>query len=88
MTETPPGRLRIRGDEILVSLDLLEELLKKLPAGEVAMPFPAVQKEPAAGSAFVEGWRGETLAYVHLDAGGTGFALFPPRSELAQLAGP
>jgi Ni,Fe-hydrogenase III large subunit/NADH:ubiquinone oxidoreductase subunit C len=70
------GRLRIRGDEILVSLDLLEELLKKLPAGEVALEFPAVQQD-CSGIGFIEGWRGEILAYVHLNEGGTVSRYFP-----------
>jgi Ni,Fe-hydrogenase III large subunit len=70
------GRLQIRGDEILVSLDLLEEMLKKLPPGEVAMEFPIVQKD-CSGVGFVEGWRGEILAYVHLDATGSVSRYFP-----------
>ncbi len=70
------GRLRIRGDEILVSLDLLEEMLKKLPAGEVAMEFPAVQGD-CSGFGCIEGWRGEILAYVHLGEGGRVLRYFP-----------
>jgi Ni,Fe-hydrogenase III large subunit len=70
------GRLRIRGDEILVSLDLLEEMLRKLPDGEVALEFPTVYRD-CSGIGLVEGWRGEILAYVHLDAGGTVARYFP-----------
>lgn len=70
------GRLRIRGDEILVSLDLLEEMLKKLPAGAGAMEFPAIQSD-CSGIGFIEGWRGEILAYVHLDEGGRVARYFP-----------
>jgi Ni,Fe-hydrogenase III large subunit/NADH:ubiquinone oxidoreductase subunit C len=70
------GRLRIRGDEILVSLDLLEEMLKKLPPGEVAMEFPAVQRE-CSGIGLIEGWRGEILAYVNLDERGRVSRYFP-----------
>ena len=69
-------RLQIRGDEILVSLDLLEEILKKIPAGEVAMEFPAVQQD-CSGISFIEGWRGEILAYVHLAADGAVSRYFP-----------
>ncbi len=69
-------RLQVRGDEILVALDLLEELLNKLPAGEFALEFPAPQKE-CSGIGFVEGWRGETLAYVHLDDNGRVLRYFP-----------
>ena len=70
------GRLRIRGDEILVALDLLEEMLKKLGPGPVAMEFPEVQRD-CRGMGFIEGWRGETLAYVHLDEGGKVVRYFP-----------
>jgi Ni,Fe-hydrogenase III large subunit len=70
------ARLQIRGDEILVSLDLLEEILKKLPAGGISVPFPAISKE-CSGVGFVEGWRGEILAYVHFDAAGTVARYFP-----------
>ena len=70
------GRLRIRGDEILVSLDLLEEMLKKLPSGEVRVEFPVVSGD-CRGIGLVEGWRGEILAYVHLDAAGAVSRYFP-----------
>ena len=70
------GRLRIRGDEILIALDLLEELLKKLVAGPVVLEFPEVLGE-CRGIGFVEGWRGEVLAYVHLDAEGRVARYFP-----------
>ncbi len=70
------GRLRIRGDEILVSLDLLEEMLKKLPIGDVAAEFPAIQRD-CSGIGLIEGWRGEILAYVRLDDGGRVARYFP-----------
>lgn len=70
------ARLQIRGDEILVSLDILEEILKKLPAGKVSVPFPAISRE-CSGIGFVEGWRGEILAYVHFNAAGTVARYFP-----------
>lgn len=70
------GRLRIRGDEILVSLDLLEELQRKLPSGEVRVAFPAVAAA-CRGIGLVEGWRGEILAYVHLDDAGAVSRYFP-----------
>ncbi len=63
------GRLRIRGDEILVALDLLEEMLKKLPPGPIAMEFPAIRGE-CGGIGCIEGWRGEIIAYVHFTADG------------------
>ena len=70
------GRLRIRGDEILVSLDLLEEMLKKLPSGATLVQFPAIRQD-CSGVGLVEGWRGETLAYVHFHADGLVARYFP-----------
>ncbi|WP_020674904.1 NADH-quinone oxidoreductase subunit C [Geopsychrobacter electrodiphilus] len=63
-------RVRVRGDEILVSLGLIEELLRKLPAGELATVCSLPGRE-AQGLGLIEGWRGETLAYVRLGADGT-----------------
>lgn len=70
------GRVRVRGDEILVSLDLLEELLSKLPPGDIATPLPETHGE-CRGVGLVEGWRGETVAYVHLDDAGRVARYFP-----------
>jgi Ni,Fe-hydrogenase III large subunit len=70
------SRLRVRGDEILVSLDLLDRFLANLPAGEILNAFPVI-KTDCSGVAFIEGWRGETIAYVHLDADGKVARYFP-----------
>ncbi len=70
------GRLRIRGDEILVSLDLLQEILKKLPPDQIGTEFPTVTRD-CSGLGLIEGWRGEILAYVHLDASGAVLRYFP-----------
>ncbi|EKD40567.1 MAG: hypothetical protein ACD_75C00010G0002 [uncultured bacterium] len=69
-------RLRVRGDEILISIDLLDQILANLPEGEVRAPFPAVG-EPCSGMGLIEGWRGEIIAYVHLAEGGTVSRYFP-----------
>lgn len=70
------SRLRVRGDEILVSLDLLDAFLANLPTGSVLMALPTVQTA-CSGVGFVEGWRGEILAYVRLEADGTVARYFP-----------
>lgn len=70
------GRLRVRGDEILVSLDILEQLLRKLPSGDIATNLPAEPKE-CRGIGLVEGWRGEIVTYVHLDGEGRVVRYFP-----------
>jgi Ni,Fe-hydrogenase III large subunit len=70
------SRLRVRGYEVLVSLDLLDEFITNLPAGEIGKPFPSIKKA-CSGVAFIEGWRGEILTYVHLDANGNVSRYFP-----------
>jgi Ni,Fe-hydrogenase III large subunit len=70
------SRLRVRGDEILVSLDLLDQFLADVPVGKPRVMFPAITKA-CSGVAFIEGWRGEIIAYVHLDADGTVLRYFP-----------
>jgi len=69
-------RTRVRGDEILVATDLITTLLNTLPDGAtVADKKPAYRD--SAGIGLVEGWRGETLAYVHLNAEGQVERYFP-----------
>lgn len=69
-------RMRVRADEILISLDLIDTLLGELPSGAVRADWPT----PAAGSeglGIVEGWRGETLVYVRFAEDGKIARLFP-----------
>ncbi|TAN49242.1 MAG: Ni,Fe-hydrogenase III large subunit [Methylococcaceae bacterium] len=70
------ARLDVRYDEIGVALDLLEQFLARLQPGLVCADWP--QSIPAAeGLGLVEGWRGETLAYVRFDAKGRIARYFP-----------
>jgi len=69
-------RVRVRGEEILASLDLLNQLLETLPAGEVQRDCPATGTE-VEGLGLIEGWRGETLAYLRLDGSGKVLRYFP-----------
>lgn len=60
------SRVRVRADEIIQSLQLMQEILQKLPSGECLAPW----KQPSAdaeGIAMVEGWRGEIIAFVRFD---------------------
>ncbi len=69
-------RVQVRGDEILIALGLIETLLEKLPEGELQAKLPLPNRE-CAGLGLVEGWRGETLAYLRLNAQGRVLRYFP-----------
>lgn len=69
-------RTRVRGDEILVATELITTLLNTLPDG-VNITDKAPVYRDAAGVGLVEGWRGETVAYVHLNAEGKVDRYFP-----------
>ena len=60
------SRLRVRGEEIFVSLSLLSQLLQRLPAGDLTVNYSLPDHE-TEGIGLVEGWRGETLAYLRLE---------------------
>ncbi len=70
------ARARIRRDEALVSLALIERLLANLPAGAVRTEFvpPAPGSE---GLGIVDGWRGEIVTHVRFDAEGRIARFFP-----------
>jgi Ni,Fe-hydrogenase III large subunit len=70
------GRVRVRGDEILVSLDLLDGFLTRLPAGDILRALPQITT-PCSGVGLIEGWRGEVIAYVRLEMDGTISRYFP-----------
>jgi len=63
------ARVWIRIREIEQSLSLLDELLAGLPGGPLARTLPQ-PKEPREGIALVEGFRGDILAWLRLDANG------------------
>lgn len=70
------ARAKVRAEEIGVSLGLIRALLERLPAGPGAVSWTA----PGAGAeglGIVEGWRGETLAYVRFGVGGRIERYFP-----------
>ncbi len=69
-------RVRVRGEEIIVSLGLIDSLLVTLPAGAVRAELPKPKGE-CAGLGLVEGWRGETVAFVRLGEDGRVLRYFP-----------
>jgi Ni,Fe-hydrogenase III large subunit/Ni,Fe-hydrogenase III component G len=70
------ARTRIRAQEILVSLELLNELLYQLPAGNITTKWQQLQQS-VEGIGLIEGWRGEVLVYVHFDDHGKVERYFP-----------
>ncbi len=61
------ARVRVRIGEVLTSIALLRRLLAELPGGDTLAALPAA---PGEGSALIEGFRGECLAWLRLDEGG------------------
>ena len=69
-------RLRVRADEILISLGLMTDLLGSLPEGSIRADWPMPDPD-SEGLGIVEGWRGETLVYARFGADGKIARLFP-----------
>jgi len=57
------SRVRVRAEEIVFSLNLLDKLLQQLPEGELVCDWRTPAKG-AEGLGLVEGWRGEIVSYV------------------------
>jgi Ni,Fe-hydrogenase III large subunit len=67
------ARVWIRIDEITQSLSIIEQCLDRLPQGPIKVSIDAALEQTAGreGTALVEGFRGDILAWVRLGAGGT-----------------
>jgi Ni,Fe-hydrogenase III large subunit len=70
------SRTRVRAQEILVSLNLIHEILQKMPAGNIATSFSSPEKA-ASGLGLIEGWRGEILVYASFNERGLVERFFP-----------
>lgn len=70
------ARMQIRMQEIMDSLDFLDQLFDSLPGGEIITPWQAPVRE-CAGLGIVEGWRGEILVYVSFNREGRVVRFFP-----------
>ena len=64
------ARVWIRIREVEQSLALIEQILERLPGGPIARRA-ARRARPSEGVALVEGFRGDVLVWVRLDADGT-----------------
>ncbi|MBN2689715.1 MAG: NADH-quinone oxidoreductase subunit C [Gammaproteobacteria bacterium] len=63
------ARLKVRAKEIMVSLELINELLNTLPATELQFNYTGSFKN-CEGIGLIEAWRGELLVYVSFDENG------------------
>lgn len=70
------ARMRVRQEEILAALDLVDLLAATLPTGEVRVGWRA-PTEGTEGLGLVEGWRGEVLCHVRFGADGRIVRFFP-----------
>jgi Ni,Fe-hydrogenase III large subunit len=70
------ARARIRHDEVLISIALVESLLAALPDGEVSSALRA-PRTGAEGIGIVDGWRGEVVTHVRFAAHGRIARFFP-----------
>jgi Ni,Fe-hydrogenase III large subunit len=63
------ARVAVRFEETLESLRLIRALCDGLPAGDVRREL-GLPASPALGAGWIEGWRGEVLVALEVDAGG------------------
>jgi Ni,Fe-hydrogenase III large subunit/NADH:ubiquinone oxidoreductase subunit C len=70
------ARAKVRAEEIQTSLRLIRELTSSLPEGPVRAEIGTVGRE-TEGVGFIDGWRGEIVTYVHLDAEARVTRFFP-----------
>ena len=70
------ARVRVRMAELLDSLDLMDRLLESLPTGDIVAELPPAAPG-AQGLGLLEGWRGETLAWVRFGDEGRIARYFP-----------
>ena len=70
------ARMRVRMEEIIISLRLMDRLLDTLPDGPRQVACTP-RGDSAEGLGIVEGWRGEIVTYVRLDTDGRVARFFP-----------
>jgi Ni,Fe-hydrogenase III large subunit len=70
------ARAKVRADEVIVSLRLIERIVDSMPGGAVRSPA-GFGGAAAIGLGIVEGWRGEIVTFVRLEASGKVSRFFP-----------
>jgi Ni,Fe-hydrogenase III large subunit len=63
------ARVWIRIREVEQSMDLIRQMLERLPAGAIGVPLPSIGQS-AEGVALVEGFRGDILVWLRLGGDG------------------
>lgn len=66
------ARVAVRFDEILESLRLIRQILRRLPAGAVREEAPSMRADErpgGIGAGLIEGWRGEIFVALNLEPG-------------------
>jgi Ni,Fe-hydrogenase III large subunit len=70
------ARAKVRTEEIQTSLRLIREITSSLPEGPTRAETGTVGRD-TEGVGFIDGWRGEIVTYVHLDAEARVTRFFP-----------
>jgi len=70
------ARVRVRHEEIIASLDLIQALLAGMPGGAIHSEWQT-PAEGSEGIGIVEGWRGEIISYARFGGGGRIARFFP-----------
>jgi len=70
------ARAKVRADEVLISLQLIRQIIEKMPDGEIRAQV-SLDGDAAVGLGIVEGWRGEIMTFVRLDGSGKVSRFFP-----------
>ncbi|BAO43478.1 hydrogenase large subunit [Thiolapillus brandeum] len=70
------ARVQVRMEEIRHSLAWMDQLLERFSPGESSRDW-RIPDGPCEGLGLVEGWRGEIITYVRLDASGRVARFFP-----------
>ncbi len=71
------ARAKVRADEVVISLRMIERIIERLPEGPIRSSAEFIGG-PSVGLGIIEGWRGEIVSFVRLDAAGK-IARFYPR---------
>lgn len=63
------ARVWVRFDEVKASLQIIRQVLDRLPGGELATKVDASRAEVCEGASLVEGFRGDVFAWLSIESG-------------------